>query len=158
MKPETTKKLEELFDTDQENIKLFRDGKISTDELIKRQNDGAETIKEVISEEGFPFIKNSSEKAYNAAFLMIQHSSDMELMMSTIDMFRDNEDSIIKPHLAYLIDRVRVIEEKPQLYGTQYKNINGEIEFFEIEDLDNIEQRRKEMEMESFEDYKKKIK
>jgi hypothetical protein len=44
--------------------------------------------------------------------------------------------------LALLTDRVRLYEGKPQLYGTQVKNVNGKFIFAPIEDEPNVDKRR----------------
>lgn len=47
--------------------------------------------------------------------------------------------------IAYLEDRVRVGEQRPQLYGTQFhQNDQGEWEPFPIEDEEQVDQRRAE--------------
>ncbi|MSR73094.1 hypothetical protein EXS61_00585 [Candidatus Parcubacteria bacterium] len=151
--------LESLLDKDQTNIKLFREDKISEDNLVQIQKDNFIFIKQFIKENGFPFINVSSEKAYRAAFLVIQHSGETAYLQETIDLFNNKTDKeIIKSDLAYLIDRVRILNKQLQLYGTQYRIEHKNVTFFDLEDESNIEKRRKEMNMESFEDYKKKVK
>ena len=57
-------------------------------------------------------------------------------------------------HKAFFTDKIRVDENKPQLYGAQVrKKENGEIELIEIEDRENVNKRRKELGMESLEKY-----
>src|SRR5690606_27008193 len=138
MKKETVQKLELLFETDQENIKLFKNGSIDGSELKNKQLDNLLEIKNIIKEEGFPCLDVASEKAYNAAFLIIQHAGDIKFMEDIARIFEINIERINKIHLAYLIDRVKILSNKPQLYGTQYKEDNSKKIFFPIEDIENL--------------------
>ena len=56
--------------------------------------------------------------------------------------------------MVYLIDRSRVLQNLLQIYGTQYKILeDGKIGLFPIENPEGVDERRKEMEMESLENY-----
>lgn len=159
MKEETIKKLEYLINKDQENIKLFKEGKISEEEFDNTNNENFEFIKEVIEKEGFPYKNIASEKAYDAWFLITQHSGDLDFMKKMIPILWDaDKNNVTKAHLAYFIDRINILEDKKQIYGTQFKIDNeGKIDFFDIEDIENIDERRAELDMESFDEYKTKL-
>lgn len=45
-------------------------------------------------------------------------------------------------NFAYLVDRVRVHEGRPQVYGTQLQTTNGELTAGEIEDEAQVDERR----------------
>ena len=69
-----------------------------------------------------------------------------------------NPKSVLKTNIAYLIDRVAVNFGQPQVYGTQFfTNENGKVVPRPIAVIENIEERRKEMELESFEIYAQKM-
>nr|GEU28629.1 hypothetical protein [Tanacetum cinerariifolium] len=62
-----------------------------------------------------------------------------------------NRHEIKLANLATSLDRVRVNEKRPQIYGTQYHTRkDGKIQFYRIEDIANIDRRRLEMGMSSF--------
>lgn len=150
--------LELIFDKDQTNIKLFKKGEIDYRKLIKVNNDNLMFVKDFIKMYGFPYIDVTSKKAYDAVFLVVQHSSDVEYMKNIVAILEKKmAGQINKPHIAYLTDRIRVIEKRPQVYGTQYKIVDGKIVFFQIEDFQNINYRRNNLGMTNFEDYKRKI-
>lgn len=67
------------------------------------------------------------------------------------------EGEVEKSSIAYLTDRVRVNRGQPQIYGTQFTIYdNGEYGPRTIEDVENVDERRREMGIKaSFEDYKK---
>lgn len=158
MNTNAIKIFEDIFYFDQQAIKDFRAGKIRVEDLVEAQRENSEKIKDLIKEQGFPFINISSEKAYKAAFLSIQHSDDIKLIEQTAELFSGKTDAeIVRGDMAYLIDRARIFQNQPQVYGTQFKKIDGQIEFFEIEDIKNLDTRRKNLGMTSFEEYKKMI-
>lgn len=58
-----------------------------------------------------------------------------------------------------MIDKARVIQNLPQVYGTQYRvDAQKNVTFIEIEDPENLEKRRQEMGMETFKGYCAKVK
>jgi hypothetical protein len=100
----------------------------------------------------------ASEKAYLSAFLITQHSCDHGFMGKVIEIFlKANNEQIRRKDLGYLIDRLRILKNLPQLYGTQYKKNGDDVQFLPIEDEANLEKRRADLEMGSWDDYKKLI-
>lgn len=154
-----TSDLERIQNIDQQAIKDFRAGKISASELTKINTDNVDFVKKVIAEIGFPTIDLTSEKAYRAVVLVILHSGDLELLNSSIKtMENDKSGSTKKRDIAYMIDKARVTQSMPQLFGTQYKiDKDGNFEFIEIENPEELEKRRAEYGMESFVEYKKTV-
>lgn len=150
-------RLEEIFDLDQNAIKDFRAGTLTLDGWKKINEDNLKYVRNLISQGIFPFKDTFSEKAYNAFFLIVQHSEDMSLMKQVADLIlKADAKQVNKTHYAYLTDRICTFEGKPQLYGTQFKKERGVVTFLAIEDPTNIDIRRTELGMESFEEYKKK--
>lgn len=43
---------------------------------------------------------------------------------------------------AFLEDRLLTMEDKPQIYGTQFRNIGNGFEPFPIEDPEHVDERR----------------
>ena len=88
---------------------------------------------------------------------MILHSGDLEFMDQSIKNLQNADPiSIQKKDIAYMIDKTRVIQKLPQLYGTQYNiDKDGVLKYIDIEKPEDLEKRRAEYGMESFEEYKK---
>jgi hypothetical protein len=59
--------------------------------------------------------------------------------------------------LAYLTDRVLVAENKNQVYGTQFRLVDGKMEPYPIEDEKNVDRRRKEAGLPSLAEYRKAL-
>lgn len=153
-----TQQLESILEIDQSSIRRFRSGEISLGDLTAIRKNHLDYIKNLLGSEGFPFKDTFSDKAYKAAFLTVQHSEDVPFMKSVIEIFNAaNKNQVEKRDLAYLVDRVRVLEGVHQLYGTQYRMKGEDLRFFPIEDESNLEERRRSMGMETFAEYKKTI-
>lgn len=73
-------------------------------------------------------------------------------------MKKEKGGEVDKNEIAYLEDRVRVNEGKPTLYGTQfYRNPEGVMTCYLVEDPANLDKRRKAMGLEPFAEYEKSI-
>jgi len=151
--------LETVHETDQQAIKDFRLGRITASDFAGINDKNIGVVKKVIAEMGFPTVGLTSIKAYKAAVLVVLHSGDLELLNQSIETLRNADPaSIQKRDIAYMIDKMRVIQNLPQLYGTQYRiNKTGKVAFIDIERSKDLEKRRAEYGMESFEEYRKVI-
>jgi len=152
-----TLSLETIMETDQQAIKDFRVGKITASDLTEINRKNVDIVKRIITEIGFPTISITSQKAYKAAVLVVLHSGDLEFLNQSIkDLQKADNVSIQKRDIGYMIDKARVIQKLPQLYGTQYNIDNdGVLKYIDIEKPEELEKRRAEYGMESFEEYKK---
>jgi hypothetical protein len=72
-------------------------------------------------------------------------------------MKKQNPAELNPAHLAYLEDRVRVNQGRPQLYGTQFFGTGAELKPRPIEDKEHLDERRAKVGLGSFEDYKNQI-
>lgn len=148
--------LETIIEIDQQAIKDFKAGKITASDLTEINRKNIRIVKDIITEIGFPTINLTSQKAYKAAVLVVLHSGDVEFInQSIINLQNADPVSIQKRDIAYMIDKVRVIQRLPQLYGTQYNiDKDGVLKYMEIEKPEDLEKRRAEYDMESFDEYK----
>ncbi len=147
--------LESIREADQKAIKDFKAGQISASILASINAKHAETVRAFISAHGFPTKSNASEKAYKAAVLVALHSGDEAMLTQSIDAVRLAHDgSVERKDIAFMTDRLCVLQGKRQRYGTQYKiGSDGAIDFIDIEDLAGLDARRKELGMEPFAEY-----
>lgn len=116
-----------------------------------------ERLKEIIDEHGWPTYDLVGEDGEEAAWVIAQHSDlDPEFQAEALELLREavDDDQASPGNLAYLEDRVRAGQGLPQLYGTQMgcsrKGVPLEPE---IEDPANLEERREEAGLPSYEDY-----
>lgn len=144
---------------DQEmRFKIIETGDASLwDDAIDREN--TEFLERIIEEKGWPTISMVGEDASQAAWLLIQHADHKpELQARCLELLKSlPADEIRQANVAYLEDRVRVSQDRPQLYGTQFKRIDGNLEPYSIEDIDTLDERRALMGLETFEANKQRL-
>ena len=115
---------------------------------------------EVLAVRGWPGRTMVGEDGAQAAWLLAQHADgDLVLQRAFLGALRDAvaRGEASPAHLAYLEDRVRVGEGKPQLYGTQFTIIDGELGACPIEDPQRLDERRAEAGLEAFAVYEARI-
>ncbi|WP_378185992.1 DUF6624 domain-containing protein [Aquimarina sp. W85] len=166
-----TSLMEKAVDKDQSLRNSLRDVMKQPDfqktpEFIKliteiKQNDieNQKLVSTVIKNYGWPEVEKTSIKTVEAMFYFIQHSNVtfMEEHLDDIKLSAEKGD-LSKDKLAMLEDRILLLNNKPQRYGTQPKPITGKQitkEIWPIEDFKNIDQRRKSMGLEPFEKFLK---
>lgn len=112
-------------------------------------------IKEIITKYGYPTQKILGRKGMYNFWLLVQHQDqDIDLQKVCLEKcdFKNKEK-------AYLVDRIMTKEEGKQLYGTQFmvNKKSGKSRPFPIKDRKNLEKRRKEMGLETFAAYIKRM-
>ena len=111
-------------------------------EAIDKQNQAR--VIEIIGQYGWPGKSLVGEKASGAAWLILQHSN-LDLLHRYLPLMEQaaRKGELDWSLVATTIDRVRINEGKPQVYGTQFKNENGKWVPYPIEDEAHVEERRK---------------
>ena len=119
-----------------------------------------ERMKEIIEEIGWPSISKLSPEGASNAWLLVQHADhDLEFQKKCLQLMKaEPEGEVAKRDIAYLEDRIATSEGRPQIYGTQFhKNSDGELEPLPISDPENVDQRCKEMGLETLGENQKRI-
>ncbi len=117
-----------------------------------------ETLKTIVDQQGWPKVSQVGIKGVQAAFLILQHAPDkvfQEKMLPYIKIAFIKKEGVSGQEVALLTDRVLVGQGKKQLYGTQAKPVTDKVEFFPIEEMDSVDQRRKSMGLPPLAYYKK---
>lgn len=102
-------------------------------------------MKEIVAQYGWPGHSLVGEEGALAAWLLVQHADeDVGFQKHCLELLRTAvaAGEASAKHLAFLTDRVRVNEGKPQLYGTQLKARDGNWESADIEDVARLDERR----------------
>ncbi|MDF1497088.1 MAG: hypothetical protein P1P90_03425 [Patescibacteria group bacterium] len=98
-------------------------------------------IHRLIEDFGYPKQETVGPEVMKDFWLLVQHQDyDLKLQQNCLENC-DFEPS----QKAYLIDRTRMQQGLPQIYGTQYIMINGERKLYKVEDPDNLAVRKKEV-------------
>lgn len=139
--------LERRFELDQNTIKT-REGIIKNYEKITKNN--SEWLKKIIYKKGWMPREFLGKKGEIHEWLIIQHSNDIAFQkkyLSFLENLPKNKER--KQNIAYLTDRILINENKKQLYGTQFQNKKP----FPIHDSENLNKRRREMDLEDFNEH-----
>ncbi|MFH0939799.1 MAG: DUF6624 domain-containing protein [Planctomycetota bacterium] len=102
-------------------------------------------MKQIVGQYGWPGKTLVGEDGANAAWLLIQHADRdadfQKLCLKLLTQAVANDEASAK-NLAYLVDRVRVNEGQPQVFGTQLQWKDNRFIPNLIEDEANVNERR----------------
>jgi hypothetical protein len=112
-------------------------------------------LAEIIDTYGWPGLRFAGA-ASQTAFAVLQHA-DHASQRKYLPLLRDavKRNDALGGHLALLEDRVRVADNKPQLYGSQLSN--NPLRFEPIEDEVHVDERRQSIGLEPMVDYAKRF-
>lgn len=114
-------------------------------EMEKVHKENANFLKAYIKTHGFPVLSNAGDKAVQLSWVIIQHSiSYPDFQRECLIQMRlaAAADDYPKDLLAYTDDRIAFFEGRPQLYGTNFDWLDGELRPTPIEDPDYLDHRR----------------
>ena len=106
----------------------------------------AARLKEIVAAHGWPGRSIVGADGSHAAWRIVQHAiGDPDFQRSCVapieKAIADGEAPLAQ--LAFLVDRIRFFEGRPQLYGTQFDwDENGEMNPWPIEDAEHVDERR----------------
>ena len=139
--------------------RLIRKGQLGEgydQEMAELHNKNARILNDIINTIGYPTIDKVGKEASEAAWLIIQHSIGQPGFMKKCKKLLERAVSGNQAdprNLAYLTDRIAVMEGKPQLYGTQFDwDENGELNPRLCDDLGKVGQRRKSIGLNTIEE------
>lgn len=159
--PALAAELIEMGKQDQAIRQDFGPDKMCDPAFIKRMNaeDQAreKRLGEIIDAKGWPLTSKVGDAAAGSAWAIAQHASPAFLKRCLPLMQAAADKLEFAPNLLALsVDRVRVQEGKPQIYGTQLSwGKDGKPELDPIEDRSHVDARRIAMGMEPLADYLK---
>jgi hypothetical protein len=116
-------------------------------------------MKEIIAKHGWPGRSLVGDDGAHAAWLLVQHAeaSFMAECLPLMEQAVSAEEAFIKDY-AYLLDRVRMNQGKPQVYGTQFTSgADGKLALYPIENAALVDERRRNVGLPPMADYEKKL-
>ena len=124
--------------------------------------DNTAWMHKVVDKVGWPSRSLVGAKASDDAWLLVQHADADKAFqrrcLALILPFMDKGE-VKKQNVALLIDRVMVGEGRPQVYGSQWKFVNGDIvPSTPIADEKRVDSRRKAMNLDTLAEYKEILK
>lgn len=116
-------------------------------------------VSAIIDKYGWLSAKETSKKANDVLFLVIQHSdltSQLKYLPYLHSAVKSGKAS--ERDYAYLTDRIRTNQGKFQIYGTQFQgDAKGKMSLYPIEDEPNVNMRRRKVGLDSLEAYARKM-
>jgi hypothetical protein len=108
-------------------------------------------LRKIFAERGWPSEKAVGKEGVHAFWLLVQHYPPLLKEALPQMEVAARSGALPKEDLAKSVDRILVLDGKPQRYGTQFKLIAGELVPDPIEDRDHLDERRTQMGMDSYE-------
>ena len=104
-------------------------------------------MKELVKQIGWPTVSKVGHEAAHAAWLLVQHADhDVDFQKKCLTLMKSElETEVERRCIAYLEDRVRVNLGQPQLYGTQFDEVDGNFVPRVIENPEQVDERRLQM-------------
>lgn len=151
--PEQANTLITMLQEDQQQLRLFRQGKVTKEEIVFGTAERCKKLEEIL-DTGFPNKEMVGDAGYQAAVVLALHSG-LELLREFLKMHeKQSANSVDIQDRAFLTDKILVGEGKPQRYGTQYQGIeNGKVVFLTMESADAVDERRKSLSLPSLSEY-----
>ena len=105
--------------------------------------DNTTRLREIIGRHGWPGRGLAGDDGAHAAWLLAQHAPP-ELQEECLPLLEDavTRGDASPADLAYLGDRVLLHRGEPQLYGTQYRVMDGVLELWTVRDPAGLDERR----------------
>ncbi len=112
-----------------------------------RTSENTEYIRGLLSEVGWIDVSRFGYGASKAAFLIVQHSWDIPLMLSVLPRIQEDVDAgrLEAEDYALLYDRLHLALGCRQRYGSQVTHESGEVVVLPVEDQNRVEELRKEL-------------
>ncbi|MCB0648403.1 MAG: hypothetical protein KDC49_17150 [Saprospiraceae bacterium] len=121
----------------------------------------ANQLESILDEIGFPTADKVGREAYEAAWMIAQHSiGSPKFMRKFAQLLAEavENQKADKKLLAYLNDRIAVLEGKPQQFGTQFDwDENGELSPNLMDNVSLVNERRATLGMNSIEEQTQSI-
>jgi len=146
---------------DQELLQSVKDaGELMDDEyhpkLRRLHEENTKRAKALLRENGWPGISQVGEEGSDAMWLIVQHAVlEPEFMLSCVpELERLVQQGEAKGwQLAFLQDRALMLQQEPQIYGTQHVlDANDELQPYTLADPAGVDERRKAVGLESLEE------
>jgi hypothetical protein len=102
-------------------------------------------MKTIVAQHGWPGRSLVGKDGSHAAWLLVQHA-DSAFMAQCLPLMERAvaAGEASRTDYAYLLDRVRMQQGKPQVYGTQFTFVaGGELVLHPIEDAEHVDERRR---------------
>jgi hypothetical protein len=139
-------------DEDQALRRAAMEAGTMTPELIERvcaaDRGNTAWLKDLVTRHGWPTRARVGEKGAGDAWLLAQHADqDVEFQEHCLDLMSSaaQHGQADPRNVAYLFDRVALSRGRPQRYGTQFVQKEGELVPYQLEDPKRVDEWRAEV-------------
>jgi hypothetical protein len=121
---------------------------------LQVDQDNQRRLDAIIHDHSWPSAELVGRKASASCWTIIQHA-DLAYQKKYLDLMTEaaNSGNLSWALLATTIDRIRVREGKPQLYGSQFHEANGQMVPDPIEDEAHVDERRAKVGLQPLAEY-----
>jgi hypothetical protein len=160
---ELRRELLEMYKEDQAVREPFKEGRQLTEAELRAisERDEADTkrLKEILDKYGFPSVKLVGLDATRAFITMLLHSPSLSLQKRALPhVERAARRKEIPPDdFALLTDDVLDHEGKPQLYGTNFKFVEGRVALDTTQDPARLDERRRKLGLAPIREYARQL-
>ncbi len=112
------------------------------DELLAREVKFAARMGEILDEFGWPDVDMVRSDGAESAWVLVRHG-DIDLQARALELMKQSENpGVAEVDVAEATDRVLVARGEPQLYGTQFRQVNGRLMQEPFDNADSVDARR----------------
>lgn len=136
--------------------KGYKPTELEYKKLQEIDDTSTQLMKNVLKEIGLPVISIVGKKVSQAAWLLVQHSNDLEFQKEYLKLLKASGRSKINlQNIAFLEDKILFREHKPQIYGTQVQFDSSTKKWipYKIKSLSEIDELRARIGLEPLEKY-----
>jgi hypothetical protein len=129
------------------------------EEMQRTDRDNSDWLETIIAQRGWPGRSLAGVDGARAAFLLAQHTPDHERQRRFHQHLKIavEQGEAFPADLALLEDRVRMHLGQPQVYGSQFTLIDGDLHLHDVEDPGHLDERRAAVGLEPFADYERRL-
>lgn len=117
-----------------------------------------EFLRTIVAAIGWPTIRMVGKEASTAAWLLLQHSPDIDFMEHCLELMKAApRGEVALRDIAFLEDRVCLLRGRPQIYGSQFQGRGKTLRLYLVEDAERLDERRAAMGLPPFAEYEQQI-
>lgn len=146
--------LESMLQDDQQDIAAVRSNAISGETWLDRVRERSSVVESLLDTHGMASVRSDRSGAYKAMLVLILHSGDTRLMKKYLKQHQSTDASnVLMQDRAFIEDKIMLEEMGVQLYGTQFKLVDGAVTLLPIFDEKNVDKRRLKIGLSFLEQY-----
>jgi hypothetical protein len=141
-------------DQDMRQRAIENGGIIEGDKDSNIDKNNTERMKQIVAQIGWPTASKVGRDASVASWLLVQHADhDPDFQEECLALMKECSPEDVRPvDIAMLTDRICVNRKQPQIYGTQFQQIEGKHIPREISDPEHVNQRRQSIGLDTLEE------